>query len=115
MKILIVDDDQETCNVLEQYLKLRGYSATSVYDGKSGITEMKRNHYDRVVLDMSMPRSSGIDVLNEIKDHENEPEKIVVYTAVPFSKDEENIIKEKGAYALLSKKIGLVELTNYLV
>ncbi len=116
MKILIIDDDHETCNVLEQYLKLQGYYPTSVYDGKRGIDEIKSNHYDRVILDMSMPKASGIDVLNEIKDAVPEkPEKIVVYSAVPFSKEDENLIMSKGASALLSKKVGFPQLVQALV
>ena len=115
MKILIIDDDQETCTVLENYLKLQGFQPTSVYDGQSGLIEIRKNHYDRVILDMSMPKASGIDVLNELQnDNSDIPAKIVVYSAVPFSKEDSNLIMRKGASAILSKKEGLSELKKII-
>ena len=116
MKILIIDDDQETCTVLENYLKLHGFQPTSVYDGESGLIEIRNNQYDRVILDMSMPKASGMDVLSELQNHNsNIPGKIVVYSAVPFSKEDSNLILSKGASALLSKKEGLSVLKKMLV
>jgi len=66
--ILIVDDDESTAQSLSEFLRRRSYSVTAAGDGESGLAEMGRRQYDAVLLDIHLPRASGIDVLREIKE-----------------------------------------------
>jgi len=87
-----------------------------VQDAKSGLEMIKKHGYDRVILDMSMPKMTGMDFLNEFeKIDQIEKSKIVVYSAVPFTEDEMNYILKKGVCAFLSKEKGLPELEKALV
>lgn len=115
MKILIIDDDKNTCEILGKFLELKGHSSTIVYDGKSGLELIQKNGFDRVVLDMFMPKFTGVDFLKELTRtgliHKT---KVIIYSAVPYSTDEVNSLLKSGAVALVSKGKGFEELLEAL-
>lgn len=104
MKILIVDDDYETGKSLELYLKMKAESCTVVDSGIKALKLIECEEFDRIILDMSMPEFSGLDFLNKLhKTEKTKNLKIFVYSAVHFSKDEQNNIIEKGVSMILHK------------
>jgi len=58
-KIMIVDDDVETTNILESILKLAGYEPTSVNDSTIAVQTAGRVHPDLFLLDLMMPEIDG--------------------------------------------------------
>ncbi len=65
--VLLVDDDRELTAMLAEYLTREGFEARAVHDGQQGETEALSGRYDIVVLDVMMPRLSGIEVLRRIR------------------------------------------------
>lgn len=65
--ILLVDDDVELADMLRDYLIQEGFAATAVHDGEAGVSEALTGKYALVVLDVMMPRVSGIDALRRIR------------------------------------------------
>ena len=101
---------------MDQFLTLKGYSVTIVHNGKDGLELIKNNSFDKIVLDMSMPKFSGFDFLHEISAMGEEfKSKIVAYSAVPFNSDEINFIKKLGVSEFVSKRDGLKVLEKTLV
>jgi DNA-binding response OmpR family regulator len=66
-KVLLVDDDLELTALLAQYLKSEGFDAHAVHDGEMGAAEAVSGKYDVVVLDIMLPRLSGIEALRRIR------------------------------------------------
>lgn len=66
-KILLVDDDVDLTSMLSQYLAREGFGVTTVHDGEAGIQEAAAQAYSLVVLDIMMPRVSGIEALRRIR------------------------------------------------
>ena len=72
MKILIVDDEQPIRETLEMVLMGRGYSVITAEDGPAALRACESEHPDLVLLDICLPKMSGIEVLQTIKKkHEN--------------------------------------------
>lgn len=67
IEILLVDDDVELSAMLCDYLVQEGFAATAVDEGESGVREALSGKYAVVVLDVMMPRLSGIEVLRRIR------------------------------------------------
>ncbi|QNE50922.1 MULTISPECIES: response regulator [Enterobacteriaceae] len=65
--VLLIDDDIELTAMLVKYLLHEGFLVTAVHDGESGVTEAMSDEYSIVVLDIMMPRQSGLDVLQSIR------------------------------------------------
>ena len=66
-KVLLVDDDQELTSLLSQYLTSEGFAVHTVGDGDVGAQEALKGGYSLVVLDIMMPRVSGIEALRRIR------------------------------------------------
>jgi two-component system response regulator ResD len=78
-KILIVDDDENICEVIKMYLENYGYNTAVCYDGKQAEEVFLEYKPDLVLLDIMLPRIDGIDVLKWIRKDYNTP--IIMLTA----------------------------------
>lgn len=62
-RILLVDDNQENCTLIESYLKRSGeYDVTTVYDAASALKETRRQTFDLILLDIMLPDLDGIEL-----------------------------------------------------
>jgi len=67
MKILLVEDEVHLALAVSEILKKNGYEVDAVYDGLSGYEYAKSNVYDLVILDIMLPKMSGIDILRNLR------------------------------------------------
>ena len=65
--ILIIDDEAGIRDSLETLLTLEGFEVQSAPEGRSGLDLLARHTYDLLLLDLSLPGESGIDLLPRIK------------------------------------------------
>ncbi len=99
--ILIVDDEQEIRESLEQLLSLEGYQAASVGTGGDGLRKLDEGVFDLVLLDVSLPDQSGLEVLKSIK-RDNADVGVVMITAHDSSQVAFQASKE-GAESYITK------------
>ena len=69
-KILIVDDQEENCAVLQRRLEKEGHTCAAVYDGATALERLAGEDFDLVLLDIMMPGIDGREVLRRIKTDE---------------------------------------------
>ena len=67
LRVLLVDDDVDLTSMLSLYLFREGLEVRVVHDGETGVNEALRGGYALVVLDIMMPRLSGIEALRRIR------------------------------------------------
>ncbi|MEW6998843.1 response regulator [Colwelliaceae bacterium BS250] len=77
--LLLIDDDQELCELLAEFLGSEGFCLHSCFDGISGIEQAKTNKYDLILLDVMMPGLNGFEVLKALGDKHTTP--ILMLTA----------------------------------
>jgi two-component system response regulator CpxR len=73
MAVLLVDDDRELCRMLSEYLNPEGFRLTTVHDGDEALYSLGRHHFDLIVLDVMLPRLSGLDVLRLLRQKNTTP------------------------------------------
>jgi len=66
-RILIIDDDEELCELVAEYLTVEGFETEAVHDGESGLRRALSNEYDLITLDVMLPKKNGFDVLRELR------------------------------------------------
>jgi len=76
--ILIVDDDSNINAMLSEALEKEGFACGQAYSGSECMLRLAVDHYDLVLLDLSLPGKSGEDVLREIRAKGNSTPVIVV-------------------------------------
>ncbi|WP_395744200.1 response regulator transcription factor [Prosthecobacter sp.] len=67
MRILIIDDDTELCQLVADYLKPMGFEVEAVHDGDSGAQRATTEPWQAVILDVMMPGCDGFEVLRRIR------------------------------------------------
>ena len=77
--ILIADDDPVVHESLGLYLGSEGYEHQSAYDGQQALELFESLHPDLMVLDLMMPKVSGLDVCRQIRQNSSTP--IIMLTA----------------------------------
>ena len=70
MRILVVEDDKDLNRVISKRLENEGYSIDRCYDGCEALDYISAGEFDAIVMDIMMPRMSGIEVLKEIRSKE---------------------------------------------
>lgn len=122
INILVVDDDQDVCEYLQDFLSADGYSVTCVNDPTKALDALREREFHVAILDLMMPKLSGIDLLGQIRKVDDDIAIIILtgypslesatasiehevsaYIRKPFSIDD-----FREALARIAKKKGLV-------
>ena len=67
MRILVVEDEKKVATFIKKGLQQEGYAADTVHDGADALQNAAAFDYDLIVLDLMLPKKSGLDVLREIR------------------------------------------------
>jgi CheY-like chemotaxis protein len=70
-KILIIDDDLDITESIQVILNSKGHEVSTAPDGEEGISAVRQNKPDLIILDVLMPKMDGFAVARKIKSDEN--------------------------------------------
>lgn len=79
-RILIVEDDADSANILEAYLRRDGFEVALAEDGQRGLDLHKSWQPDLILLDVMLPRLSGTEVLSAVRRSSDTP--VIMVTAM---------------------------------
>ena len=71
MRILVVEDERDLNNVIVKKLTLDGYSVDACFDGLDALEYIEMGEYDAVILDIMLPKLSGLGVLERLRAKNN--------------------------------------------
>jgi two-component system cell cycle response regulator DivK len=107
-KILVVEDNELNLKLFCDLLRVHGYEAEPVRDGREAIERAGAFAPDLIVMDIQMPHISGLDLIERMKGDEGlKGIPIMAVTAYAAKGDEERI-REAGAEGYVSKPISVV-------
>ena len=108
--ILVVDDQLQNVELLEAYLVPQGYEIVKAASGEEALEKLLYSKIDLVLLDVMMPKMSGIEVLEKLR--ADEKTKAVPVVMVTVLKETEDKVKalEAGCDDFISKPVDKVEL-----
>ena len=84
-KILFVDDDPELRSIVRDQLISLGYDIDEAEDGIVAMGKIQSHSYDLLLLDITMPGKSGLEVLKFVKEHSPECRVIMLTGVVGLS------------------------------
>ncbi len=83
-----------------------GHEYTGISDGKNGLQAIRDKKFDVVLLDLSMPDFTGLDVIDAlVKEGIMKKQKVVIFTATTPTKEEIDLFLGKGAHSVLKQPI----------
>ena len=68
LKIMVVDDNENTRKLTSTVLKRNGYDTICAGDGEEGLEIMDKTHVDLIVLDIMMPKMNGFEFTRTLRD-----------------------------------------------
>ena len=71
MRLLLAEDEKALSRALVMILQKSGFEVDPVYDGESALDFIESGNYDAAVLDIMMPKKSGLEVLKVVREKEN--------------------------------------------
>ena len=106
--LLVADDDEDFRGTLARTFARRGFQVHEVADGESALSAAQRKMFDVVILDIKMPGSSGVELLERFRDSHSECE-VIVLTGQGTIELAVQAMK-LGAYDFLSKSFPIRDL-----
>lgn len=108
MRLLLAEDERELSNALVTILKIKEYEVDAAYDGEEAWEKCQGSEYDGIILDIMMPKMSGLEVLEKLREHHiNTP--VMMLTAKSEVDDRVKGL-ETGADDYLAKPFAMNEL-----
>lgn len=112
MKILLIEDEKITRITLSDTLRREGYEVVDCDNGASGLEAFEQSHFDVVLTDLRLPKTSGLDILKTVK--EKRPHtSVLIMTAFATVETAVQALK-LGAYDYLTKPFSPDELLSML-
>lgn len=109
-RILCVDDDADTCELLTTILTHEGYQVESTHSPLEVIPLLKQHSFDLVLVDNWMPHMNGDELTRAIREFD-ETTPILFYSAAGYQSDKQAAVAA-GAQGYLVKPLGITELTD---
>ncbi len=106
VKVLLVDDEIDFINMMQYWLRQRGFEVDTLYSGEEAVGLVKQNNYHIMFLDLKLPGINGIEVLRGIREFSNIP--VIIFSAYGST----DILKEAtslGISGFFAKERGFEE------
>ncbi len=66
-RVMVVDDDPATVELLQEFLVAKGYEVITAGDGAEALQKVKEERPHLILLDIQMPKMDGLEVLRQVK------------------------------------------------
>jgi len=106
VRILVVDDEEDILESVAMLVEAMGYEAETVNSGKKALDALREGKYDLVLLDILMPKMSGIETLEKIRaDSKLKGQKTMFLSVVSPSRNGKGVIAKLKPLDYLEKPI----------
>ncbi len=113
LSVLVVDDDQDVCEYLQDFLTSEGFAVTVVRDPTRAVEKLKKGDFHVCVLDLMMPKLSGIDLLGQIRQVDDDVA-VIILTGYPSLETATSSI-EHDVSAYIRKPFSIIEFRDHLL
>lgn len=115
LRVLVADDFEPVRTLAVRMLAKLGHEDTDeAEDGQEAVDALAAEHYDLLLLDLSMPRLSGLDVVRWLNDHPDRLEGLTIVVISASAHEERPVLNELGVTHVLPKPFRLQQIQEIL-
>ncbi len=108
LEILIIDDNEQITKMLTTFLELKEHKCTVANDGKEGLSIIKENRHDVILLDLAMPEFDGFAVIKDLEENKMlKDHKVIVFTASTITEEDLDELVNRGVASYILKPIDI--------
>jgi DNA-binding response OmpR family regulator len=97
-RVLVVDDDNDTVDILVTLLRTEGYKAKGLYSAQTIVSDVRDFHPDVIIMDIAMPGKSGWDAAQEVRQHRAGKRPMLIAMTGEYPKDGDRRRAEMSGY-----------------
>jgi PAS domain S-box-containing protein len=114
--VLVVDDDRDYAQLLKRLLERQGFAVELAHDGDDALRKILSKRYQLVILDKNLPKRSGLDVLQEMRNSRSlHRVPVIVISGSAHTEEAAHTAQILGAKKFLSKKLAPQSIVEEIV
>jgi CheY-like chemotaxis protein len=114
LRFLVVDDSEDIRDLMSRMIGRMGHVVDEAEDGVAATEALQKARYDVMLLDLSMPRMSGEDVVRWIREHPEHGEGLRIVVISAWAGDQRPVLNELGVTEVLPKPFRRQQLIDLL-
>jgi DNA-binding response OmpR family regulator len=111
-RVLVVDDEADAVELLQEFLRDKGYEVLAASDGEEALRKVKAERPHVILLDIRMPKMDGLEVLRRVREIDHEVGVIMV-TAINEEETGRQAL-QLGAFDYITKPLDFTYLERVL-
>lgn len=109
-KILVIEDNPDNMKLVTWILEDEGYEVDTANTAETGIKRIESNHYDMILMDISLPGMDGKDATRYLRSQEKFKDLPIIALTAHAIKGEDEAILDSGVTDLITKPLDEVYL-----
>ena len=114
LRFLVVDDSEDIRDVMSRMIEMLGHEVEEAADGQYAVEMLQQSTYDIMLLDLSMPRMTGEDVVRWIRENPPYGENMRIVVVSAWSGSQRPVLNELGVTEVLPKPFRRQQLIDLL-
>ena len=114
LRFLVVDDNEDIRDVFCRLVERAGHVASTAADGQEAVEVLERESFDVMLLDLTMPRMNGVDVVRWIRAHPDVAPNMRIVVISAWAGEHRAVLQELGVVTVMQKPLRIQQLTDLI-
>ena len=114
LHFLVVDDSEDIRDVFCRLVQRAGHVASIATDGLEALDSLQRESFDVMLLDLSMPRMNGVEVVRWLRDNPAVAPDMRVVVVSAWTGEHQGVLEELGVDTVVEKPLRIEQLTDLI-
>ena len=114
LRFLVVDDNEDIRDVFCRLVERAGHVASTAYDGQDAVETLERERFDVVLLDLTMPRMTGVEVVRWLRDRPDVAPALRIVVISAWAGENRAVLQELGITTVMQKPLRIQQLTDLI-
>jgi CheY-like chemotaxis protein len=114
LRFLVVDDNEDIRDVFCRLVERAGHHASTASDGQDAVEVLERESFDVMLLDLTMPRMNGVDVVRWIRARPDVAPRMRIVVISAWAGEHRAVLQELGVVTVMQKPLRIQQLTDLI-
>jgi len=114
LRFLVVDDNEDIRDVFCRLIERAGHASSTAADGQEAVDILQREAFDVMLLDLTMPRMNGVEVVRWMRAHPDVAPDLRVVVISAWAGEHRAVLQELGIENVMQKPLRIQQLTDLI-
>ena len=114
LRFLVVDDNEDIRDVFCRLIERAGHASSTAADGQEAVDILQRETFDVMLLDLTMPRMNGVEVVRWMRAHPDVAPDLRVVVISAWAGEHRAVLQELGIDNVMQKPLRIQQLTDLI-